>query len=48
MVDSLKIRHVKRTANGATHRLAKAATGVLGEKIWLEDITNTIYDVVTL
>ena len=42
------IRHVKRIANEATHVLAKSATKEIGERIWLEDTPNIIFDVVTL
>jgi ribonuclease HI len=42
------IGHIKRTANGAAHGLAKAAVKNLGERIWLEEIPSTIYDIVTI
>ena len=42
------IRHVKRTANGAAHGLAKATVRELGERIWIEEIPSTIYDIVTI
>jgi hypothetical protein len=40
--------HVKRMANEATHRLAKEALRNTSEKAWIEEIPNTILDVVTL
>ncbi|XP_059461760.1 uncharacterized protein LOC132190696 [Corylus avellana] len=43
-----EVRHVKRVANEAAHRLAKAAIREEGEGIWLEDTPNSILDVVTL
>jgi ribonuclease HI len=42
------IGHIKRTANGAAHGLAKAAVKDLGERTWLEEIPSTIYDIVTI
>ena len=42
------IGHTKKTANGAAHGLAKAAVRESGEKIWIEEISSTIYDIVTL
>jgi ribonuclease HI len=40
--------HVKRTTNEAAHRLAKGALRETSEKIWIEEIPNTIIDDVTL
>ena len=42
------IRHIKRTANGAAHGLAKDAIKDLGDRMWLEVIPSPIYDIVTL
>jgi hypothetical protein len=42
------IGHVKRTVNGAAHALAKSAVRELGERIWIEEIPNTIYDIVAI
>jgi hypothetical protein len=42
------IGHIKRMVNGAAHGLTKATIKDLGERIWLEEISSTIYDIVTL
>jgi hypothetical protein len=40
--------YVKRKANEAVHGLAKLATREQIDKIWMEEISSTIYDIVTL
>jgi hypothetical protein len=43
-----EVIYVKRKANEAVHGLAKLATREQIDKIWMEEISSTIYDIVTL
>jgi hypothetical protein len=43
-----KVSHVKRDTNFAAQGLAKEATINVIDKIWLEEIPRTIYDIVIL
>lgn len=41
-----EVVHVKRGANGAAHGLAKLATREHIDKIWMEEIPSSIYNIV--
>lgn len=45
---SWDIMHVKRVANAAAYGLAQFAATNKTNKIWMEEIPNSIYNIVTL
>lgn len=48
MFRSWKVCHVKRDANGAAHGLAKQGVKTPMNKVWIEEIPQAIFDIVTL
>jgi hypothetical protein len=43
-----EVRHVKRNANKATHRLAREAVKNCGDNIWMEETPPCISDTIAL
>jgi hypothetical protein len=44
---SWRVEYVKSDANSATHMLAREAFSCVINRVWVEEIPNRIYDIVT-